>query len=338
MLAQPPGVLFQVYRGVRTVFLLAAAAATVGTLLGFSSWWWLPGELASHFRVQYLVAALPALLTLAAMRHWRAAALAGIAVPINLAVILPLYWPAAVKPGAGSALRVTSINVYSDNRRPSDVLAFIRRSGPEIVLLMEVTPAWQSVIDALQADYPYQKITLRDDNFGIALISRIRLDEVAMREFGESEVPSIVARLHWSGTPLLLIGTHPLPPVRRENWLARNSQFQALAKLCRSESGPQIVIGDLNSTSWSAHFATLLDGTRLRDSRQGFGIQASWPVWPPLPRIPIDHCLISPEVAVRQRVIGPNIGSDHYPLVIDLVVSTLDVPKEAKDESPEAQP
>jgi endonuclease/exonuclease/phosphatase (EEP) superfamily protein YafD len=30
--------------------------------------------------------------------------------------------------------------------------------------------------------------------------------------------------------------------------------------------------------------------------------------------------LISPEIEVRERTVGPDIGSDHRPVIIDLVV------------------
>ena len=65
----------------------------MATLAGWLSWWWLPCELASHFRVQYLWIALVCTLALAAGRHWRDAALAAVPVVLNLSVILPLYWP-----------------------------------------------------------------------------------------------------------------------------------------------------------------------------------------------------------------------------------------------------
>ena len=175
------------------------------------------------------------------------------------------------------SLRVASINVYSGNRRHADVLKFIAASRPDVVLLLEVTSDWRDLFDALATDYPFQKTALREDNFGIGLVSRLPWESVTVREIGSAEVPSIVAHLRWQGEPLTIIGTHPLPPGGNEMWRLRNEQFAALAELCRSQTDAVVVIGDLNATSWSAHFDTLLDGTRLRDSRAGFGVQASWP-------------------------------------------------------------
>ena len=58
----------------------------------------------------------------------------------------------------------------------------------------------------------------------------------------------------------------------------------------------------------------------LLPSRLGFGVQATWPsVYriPPM-MIPIDHCLVSPDVRVVGRRVGPHIGSDHLPVIVEL--------------------
>ena len=79
-----------------------------------------------------------------------------------------------------------------------------------------------------------------------------------------------------------------------------------------------MLVGDLNCTSWTPAFAELERISGLRDSRKGFGVQPTWPSNLPGLRIPIDHFLVSPSLAVRNRFVGPAVGSDHFPVVIEL--------------------
>jgi endonuclease/exonuclease/phosphatase family metal-dependent hydrolase len=39
-----------------------------------------------------------------------------------------------------------------------------------------------------------------------------------------------------------------------------------------------------------------------------------------VPRIPIDHVVVSPEVRVTDRRVGPDVGSDHLPVEATLAI------------------
>ena len=94
----------------------------------------------------------------------------------------------------------------------------------------------------------------------------------------------------------------------------------AVAERVRTLEEPAVVIGDLNTTPWSRLFARLVERTGLCDSRAGFGIQASFPSDMAFLRIPIDHLLASCAVGVRARRIGPQVGSDHLPVIAGLTI------------------
>jgi endonuclease/exonuclease/phosphatase (EEP) superfamily protein YafD len=38
-------------------------------------------------------------------------------------------------------------------------------------------------------------------------------------------------------------------------------------------------------------------------------------------RIPIDFCLVSEEITIRNKTIGTDIGSDHFPLIVDFALT-----------------
>src|SRR5262249_6462450 len=112
----------------------------------------------------------------------------------------------------------------------------------------------------------------------------------------------------------------------------------ALGERARDAGGSRIIIGDLNSTDGSAHFRDLLRVSGLRDSRLGFGRQPSWPTMG-FYRIAIDHALVSDDLAVVDRRPGPNVGSDHFPLILDLAPAAPPPAGAASAEtSPAAEP
>jgi endonuclease/exonuclease/phosphatase family metal-dependent hydrolase len=86
-----------------------------------------------------------------------------------------------------------------------------------------------------------------------------------------------------------------------------------------------VVLGDLNVTQFSPRWDELLEDGKLSDTRRGRGLMGSWRVqipklgWkPPLPRRPLDHVLLGDDLVVVDRRLGPDLGSDHLPVVADV--------------------
>ena len=95
-----------------------------------------------------------------------------------------------------------------------------------------------------------------------------------------------------------------------------------MAELARSigQVGPLVLIGDFNCTPWSPAFRKLVSYSGLRDSRRGLGVQPTWPSpFGPF-GIPIDHALVSKDLHVIDRSVGPQVGSDHRGIVVGLAL------------------
>jgi endonuclease/exonuclease/phosphatase (EEP) superfamily protein YafD len=302
---------------------VAGALLGVATITGFlARLGWL-FELTSHFRL-HLAVALGALAAIWALkRRWRWAAVCAALALVNAGLVLTLLWPGADEsPHSGGRLRLVSLNVHTANKRSDLVLDFLRGADADIILLMEVNNRWMTALSPLQTDYPYRLAEVRDDNFGIAMFSRIPLTNETVVEIGSAEVPSIIADIRVNEQTLHLVGTHPLPPGSSAYARLRNEQLVALADHVRSQSAPVILMGDLNVTPWSPYFADLLRDSGLKDSSRGHGLFGSWPAGLPGLRIPLDHCLVSPAVHVAGKRLGPDVGSDHLPVLIDLLVAS----------------
>ncbi|MBA3313738.1 MAG: endonuclease/exonuclease/phosphatase family protein [Planctomycetota bacterium] len=229
---------------------------------------------------------------------------------------LRLWVPGAEPaPIVGQSLKVVSANVHTSNREYDRFLRFVKSESPDLLLVTEVDDGWVDALEPLRGEYPHAVIEPRSDNFGIALLSRLPVDTAETVELGDAGVPTIVARVTLGEEPLTIIGTHPLPPVRSATARERNRQLAAVAQRAADDSFDVIVMGDLNASPWSPYFRALLREGRLSDTRRGFDLQPTWPAFFAPLMTPIDHILISDGLNVTDRRTGPNIGSDHRPVM-----------------------
>jgi endonuclease/exonuclease/phosphatase (EEP) superfamily protein YafD len=305
------------------VLMLAIAAATaLASLLALGGRWWWVLDLLTHFRAHYCAALVVATVYFALIRRWSFVTFFGGVAALNLAAIVPLYLPANAHVANGRSIRLLLANVNVHNRQYDRFLQLVHDETPDVILVLEVNSAWQSALDRLASEYPHSVTHSREDSFGIAFLSRLPVDGVEVKDIGPAEVPSVVARVD-CGDHLVVefVGTHPLPPVSARYTALRDGQLLAVGRLVGSLPRPTILAGDLNTTSWSAGFRVLLANAALRDSRRGFGIQPSWPGRSAAIGVPIDHVIVSQDVAVERREVGPDIGSDHRPVLVDLQVS-----------------
>jgi endonuclease/exonuclease/phosphatase (EEP) superfamily protein YafD len=312
-------------RGVRAVVsglaALAAAGAAGPTLLAFASSLSWRCDLFTHFRVQYAIALSAAvLLLLLCGRRWLAA-LASVFLAFNVGAIAPLYVPSGATAVPGSPhLRAVSFNVHDHNTNHGDVVAYLGAAGADIVVVPEATSTWADRIGAVLVGAGYREVrAAREDSFGIAVWSRLPLDDARVLTLGGAGVPAIELTFALGRQPVALLAVHTLPPLSAEYTARRDEMLDAVAAWSRRHSRA-IVIGDLNATPWSGSFRKLV-ATCLVNSQLGHGVQPTWPgnLWPMA--IPIDHCLHSPSLVTVDRSTGPFLGSDHRPLHVTLALA-----------------
>ena len=272
-------------------------------------------ELFAHFRLQYFVVALVMAIAFTALRRFAWAGVLLMTAVLNAFYVLPLYLGAADFPD-GEPLEVLSVNVHSSSDEYQRVVDVIVAESPDVVILLEVTDAWMAGTRELAARYAYDYAVPRADNFGIALYSRVPLAAVTHVDSPPLGYPTIVAETAFAGRSVTLIGTHPTIPLGAHGFDARNEQLRHVAGLAAESGNATILVGDLNVTAWAHSFRSFLRQSGLRDARRGFGVSPSWPMFMPFAMIPIDHALVSDDIAVVEFRTGPRIGSDHLPLIV----------------------
>lgn len=243
---------------------------------------------------------------------------------LSLLLAILLMWK--VYPGsieqetnAKSELSILSVNLLSSNTDAQKVNQYIRDIDADVLLLIEYTAFWDR--HAALEEYPYSITRPREDNFGIALYSKIPLHDEEIIDFTQSRFPMTTAILDINGEQLRILGLHYENPVGARQTKVQRFQIQEMISFA-NQFDHFIAIGDFNLTPYSKGFENIIQNTSLQDSRKGFGIQGSWPNVASIFRIPIDHALVSEHIQVTQREIGQPVGSDHLPLYLQLRIDT----------------
>jgi endonuclease/exonuclease/phosphatase (EEP) superfamily protein YafD len=303
-----------------TALLLAGvAAASAATLLAPLGW---PFELFAHFRWQIGAAAL-VLMPAAALLRRRAMLL--VAFAALLVQVMPALWtgPPAREAHAAAAcdgprLRIATVNLWYANREPQALLHWLAASEPDVLVLQEVTPAWADALAATVQVYPQRLLLAREDPYGIGLISRLPLGQVSALDLAGDGLPSLQATVDLDGQPLQVLALHTRWPVTPALQRSRDQALQLAAALAGGQPQASIVLGDLNLTPYAPAFAQLIQSSGLRDALDGRAWRPTWQAsaWPLA--LPIDHVLVPPDACVLETAIGPDIGSDHRPVLVTL--------------------
>ena len=299
------------------------------TLLPFIGWRY-PLELLSHFQAQYFLAALACAALLALLRRWRWFAVSLGSLLLAASTVLPYAGAGraahadAVMP-AERTVRLLMANVLLGNRSHGRVLHLVEEADADVLVFQEVNERWRAALAPITGRYPYIAGTPREDAFGTLVYSRLPIEEVDVVVLGKAGRSTVCLRVIVDGAPLTIVCTHPKPPHLPTAFTLRNDQLEQVADLVGRLPRPLVLAGDLNTTMWSPWFRRLTEQTALRSVRRGFGVLASWPAaLPGFLRIPIDHVLVSDDVSVTGCRLGAPTGSDHLPLIVDLVLPPAD--------------
>ena len=304
------------------LILAVGTMTSVITVASFLGEWWWPLEIASGFRWQFAVLLTLVSLVCFAGRKILPALVFLILGAVNWIEMVPLYLAAEPVKVSREApkLRCLLLSVKCSQLQTEAVKTFIRSTHADVVVLMDLDDAWERVTESMVGDYPHSITSPREDAYGVGLLSKLRMSHAESFVSGTALIPTLYVIVQCGAKELVILGTRLQPPAADED---HDSRIDQLVNLGRDFSDPPsrlILLGDLNVTHWSPYFKEFKKKAGLLDSAIGFGVQPTWPVNGYGLRIPVDHCLVSPGFRVVSRTLGPNIGSDHFPLIVDLEV------------------
>jgi endonuclease/exonuclease/phosphatase (EEP) superfamily protein YafD len=252
-------------------------------------------------------------------RQRRTTAVAVALLLANTIPLAPLYAaPPPEPPATAVTYRALSLNTWEGVVSTEAMERLVAETDPDLIVLVEVPYDWPPV-ERLSRRYPHVTQALIDGEEARVVLSRYPF-AAAPTQVADLERPSAVVQVEMPEGPLTVFATHVVTPMSPERWQDRNRQLAKVAAVVRSQPGPVLLLGDLNNTSWAPTFTHFAQTAGLEDARRGFGRQPTWPTSFPAPRLPLDHALVSPDVAVADFQTGPDVGSDHLPIIVDFTL------------------
>ena len=277
--------------------------------------------LASPWTAHATVAMLVAVASLVALGWGGGAILVGVPLAWSLVVTVPVAVPRAA--GEGSAtLRVAVANVELGNVPTAESLEWFVSTEADLVALVECSEAWRVAIE--RAGWTHV-VSGTDDETpgGVGLFSRFPLSVATVAVRPEGTFRGVDATIELPEGLVRVLVVHPAPPVRPAWTSMRNDEIAAIAATVRDSTLPTVVVGDLNETPFGRAWRGLLAESGLVPARRVAGLAPTWPVRasgfrvPAWAGIPIDHALATPDLAPTAFEVGPDLGSDHRPIVAE---------------------
>ena len=214
----------------------------------------------------------------------------------------------AVDPNGEALIRVTQMNIFQPNDDHEEVIAAAIATDADVISFQEVSPAWASALQqGLAATYPYHRLVPRSNCYGIALFSRVPFLCVEVLPLQRRSM--LCAEVGTSAGPVRLLSVHATSPGSYGHYQERNAQLKELAALVNKSPMPVVLFGDLNTVSWDRALVELCSRTGLREHADN--TDATWPSFAGLALIPLDHILVTRQLAVDQLGLFSISGSDH---------------------------
>ncbi|MEX0957266.1 MAG: endonuclease/exonuclease/phosphatase family protein [Rhizobiaceae bacterium] len=222
----------------------------------------------------------------------------------------------------GRPFRLVTSNVKMSNRQYGRLIAELEQHDPDIVVLMEVDEGWRNALSGVLERYPEVVARPQDNSYGMILASRFRLSDTSVDCLLTDGVLSIITTVHLeqAGFDFRLYAIHPEPPVPHHGSEGRDGETALVALKVRAENLPVLVTGDLNDVAWSGTTHRFRRVSRLLDPRIGRKVFSTFDARFPVMRWPLDHLFHSPQFRLKAMERLPACGSDHFPVMFDMVL------------------
>ena len=217
-------------------------------------------------------------------------------------------------------------NVKMSNKKSQPLISLIEEKKPDMVLLMETDEWWNKQTDVLADNYPHSQKAINDVAYGMILYSKLPLKEAKTDYLNNENVPSFDCIVSLKNNEDINFHClHPVPPTHfkrlPDNEGQKEEALIVLGNRIDNQKLPAVIVGDLNDVVWS-HVDELTDTKDiLYDTRVGRTFMNSYDAESFFMRWPLDHVLVTKEFELKKLERMPKIGSDHFPILAELVLA-----------------
>jgi endonuclease/exonuclease/phosphatase (EEP) superfamily protein YafD len=235
-----------------------------------------------------------------------------------------------VEAGNSKTISFLVSNVYQENRKYLKLLELVNKKNPDIIFLLETDHKWMENMESIHETHPFSIKIAQENTYGLLFYSKLEIKNYEINYLTDLQIPSIIADVLFNNRTIRLYGLHPTPPVPQENSQStdRDAEILIMGKLAKAYNGPCIVLGDLNDVAWSYTTNLFLKISGLLDPRRGRGMFNTFNSKYFLLRWPLDHYFVSSHFRLVNMNVEKSIGSDHFPISIQLILSNEDASEE----------
>ncbi|MEM9418689.1 MAG: endonuclease/exonuclease/phosphatase family protein [Planctomycetota bacterium] len=309
------------------------------TAMGLTASWWWPGQVAEYLRPHTAaVLAVTALVSFVCKR-WGWAGLCVGVLFVNMAT-LALLAPETARVLGQSDIRVMHLNLDRNNDQVQLMIDAILNPADgrqaDILCLQEFTSDWDNSLKQHLKDYEWIESIPRDDSRGVAMLYRqgsplsVTGSQVLQWLPSETDRPTLAVDFvvnQDTSRRLTLLSLHTKRPSSPSKSREQQREFEAAASWCVDHlaminmTKDLLVIGDFNATPWALNYRRFVEDAGLGHVGSVLRSPATYPSrWTRPLRVPIDLAAVSPGVATERCFAGPYTGSDHRPLIVDILV------------------
>ena len=210
-------------------------------------------------------------------------------------------------------LTFVTFNLNARNSDHKTAQQFFMKNKFDLLVLQEFSKEWANQLKPLKERYNRQEIRHFPHQHGVAIFSdhKLRVESFIYDE--NLNFAITVASLTLQSTKVSLLITHLKNPENSNAHKKRKQQADLVNKVISETEGDFLVIGDLNATPWSSIYMRMFSNIKAKCfSNSSVG---TWPSWFIPLRIPIDQIVFCGKWRFPQFELGPNLSSDHLPLI-----------------------